>query len=276
VVRTLTRVAAGAAPNRHDRAGPGDLGDLRCHQLLRRHHPGSASRCGPASSGGAIDSSPAVANGVVFVGGHDDDKLFAFDANGVTNCSGTPTTCSPLWTATTGSDIQSSPAVANGVLYVGSWDHNFYAYDAAGMTNCSGTPKTCGPLWSFTSGMKSALLQRWKTACSTARSHPVRVTLCGRSLGAASPTPTTPKGAAQTVRGCARRLAMSNNWCVAGGMGLDTPTPDRETRSSAGWRKEEATRRTLTRRACHGRRRLPARTTLARPLEQSTTGRRSH
>ena len=28
-----------------------------------------------------------------------DAKLFAFDANGVTDCSGTPTTCSPLWTA---------------------------------------------------------------------------------------------------------------------------------------------------------------------------------
>src|SRR5712692_3958655 len=59
-------------------------------------------------------SSPAVANGVVYVGS-DDDKLYAFKANGC----GQPT-CSPLWTASVGSAIWSSPAVANGVVYVGS------------------------------------------------------------------------------------------------------------------------------------------------------------
>src|SRR5205823_9213817 len=64
-----------------------------------------------------------------------------------TNCSGSPKVCSPLWTAATGADVYSSPAVANGVVYVGSQDGKLYAFDAAGTTNCSGTPKTCYPLW---------------------------------------------------------------------------------------------------------------------------------
>jgi outer membrane protein assembly factor BamB len=44
--------------------------------------------------------------------------------------------------------VRSSPAVANGVVYVGSDDHRLYAFDAAGTINCSSTPKTCTPLFS--------------------------------------------------------------------------------------------------------------------------------
>jgi outer membrane protein assembly factor BamB len=69
---------------------------------------------------GAIDSSPAVANGVAYVStayGH----LYAFDAAGVINCSGAPKTCTPLWIGPTGAQVASmSPVVANGVVYVGS------------------------------------------------------------------------------------------------------------------------------------------------------------
>ncbi|MGW9211334.1 outer membrane protein assembly factor BamB family protein [Embleya sp. NPDC055664] len=36
-----------------------------------------------------------------------------------------------LWTYTTADRVTSSPTVANGVVYVGSWDHNVYALDAA-------------------------------------------------------------------------------------------------------------------------------------------------
>src|SRR5215472_16220935 len=75
-----------------------------------------------ATTGSSIDSSPAVANGVVYVGSWD-GKLYAFKAD---RC-GQPT-CSPLWTATTGNQIHSSPAVANGVVYVGSYDHKLYAF----------------------------------------------------------------------------------------------------------------------------------------------------
>jgi len=74
-----------------------------------------------------VASSPAVANGVVFVGSYD-GKLYAYDASGSTDCSGTPKTCSPVWTATTGARILSSPAVADGMVYVGSSDYNFYAF----------------------------------------------------------------------------------------------------------------------------------------------------
>ncbi len=72
-----------------------------------------------AATGSLIRSSPAVANGVVYVGS-DDDHLYAFNAQ----------TGASLWSAATGSFISSSPAVANGVVYVGSSDGNLYAFDA--------------------------------------------------------------------------------------------------------------------------------------------------
>jgi hypothetical protein len=53
-------------------------------------------------------SSPTVANGMVYIGGHDGD-LFAFNA-----ANGTP-----QWAANSGGPITSSPTVANGVVYVG-------------------------------------------------------------------------------------------------------------------------------------------------------------
>ena len=66
-----------------------------------------------------------MANGVVYIASagpasHDLPALYAFDANGVTNCSGTPKVCQPLWTAplSTGDITSRSPIVANGVVYV--------------------------------------------------------------------------------------------------------------------------------------------------------------
>lgn len=112
---------------------------------------GAPKKCTPlwsAVTGKSIYSSPAIANGTVYVGSFD-RKLYAFDAAGSTNCSGSPgsaKSCTPLWTATTGGEIESSPAVANGVVYVGSDDGSVYAYDAAGATNC--TAGDCSPLWS--------------------------------------------------------------------------------------------------------------------------------
>lgn len=94
--------------------------------------------------------SPAVANGIVYGQSPLSATLYAFDANGVTNCSGTPTTCSPLWTASPGGYLNGppSPAVANGIVYTDSGA----VFDANGNTNCSGTPKTCRPLWSYNVG----------------------------------------------------------------------------------------------------------------------------
>ncbi len=64
-------------------------------------------------------SSPAVANGIVYVGSLD-HNLYAINA----------TTGKMLWTVTTGDQIYSSPAVSKGIVYVGSFDSNLYAVNA--------------------------------------------------------------------------------------------------------------------------------------------------
>jgi outer membrane protein assembly factor BamB len=118
---------------------------------------GNPKTCGPlwsASLDGAIFGTPAVAKGVLYTGTEfaSGGGLYAFDARGVTNCSGTPNICAPLWSAPVGGIDYSSPAVANGVVYVGSLDHNLYAFDASGTINCAGTPETCTPLFTATTG----------------------------------------------------------------------------------------------------------------------------
>ncbi len=99
---------------------------------------------GAIGAAGTISSSPAVVDGVVYVG-TTGGTLEAFDATGTTDCSGSPKLCTPLWTAATGGSILSSPTVANDIVYVGSTDGHLYAFDRAGVTNCSGV--TCAPLW---------------------------------------------------------------------------------------------------------------------------------
>jgi outer membrane protein assembly factor BamB len=87
-------------------------------------HLGSGDATYPASS-------PALVNGVVYVGSFD-DHLYALDA----------ATGAKRWSFRTGASIRSSPAVANGVVYVGSEDGRLYALDDA-----TGTQR-----WSFQSG----------------------------------------------------------------------------------------------------------------------------
>lgn len=82
------------------------------------------------STGGAIHSSPAVVNGVVYVGSRD-GYIYALDA----------ATGEELWSFRTGSWVESSPVVVNGVVYCGSNDGQLYALDAA----------TGNKLWSFVS-----------------------------------------------------------------------------------------------------------------------------
>lgn len=69
---------------------------------------------------GAVISSPAVVNGVVYFGSTD-SNLYAVDAT-----SGTL-----KWKFPTGSWVVSSPAVAGGIVYFGSYDSYYYALDAA-------------------------------------------------------------------------------------------------------------------------------------------------
>src|ERR1700675_377633 len=56
------------------------------------------------------------------------------------------------WTGATGAAMNSSPAVANGVVYVGSFDHKLYAFDADGRATCNGVPTACVPLWTAMTG----------------------------------------------------------------------------------------------------------------------------
>jgi outer membrane protein assembly factor BamB len=87
-------------------------------------------------------SSPAVANGVVYIGSAD-HRLYAFNAKGCGKSA-----CLPLWAGTTGNGIiESSPLVVNGVVYVGSFDKKLYAFSASGCGK-----RLCTPLWTAATG----------------------------------------------------------------------------------------------------------------------------
>jgi outer membrane protein assembly factor BamB len=62
-------------------------------------------------------SSPAVANGVVYIGS-DDGNVHALNAR----------TGVRLWSYLTGSGANSPTAVADGTVYIGSSDYNVYAF----------------------------------------------------------------------------------------------------------------------------------------------------
>jgi PGF-pre-PGF domain-containing protein len=83
------------------------------------------------TAGNMVTSTPAVDNGMVFVGSYD-RKLYALDAtDGVM-----------IWNYSTGGAISSSPAVSGNTVFVCVRDGNLYAIDKA-----SGTK-----LWNFTAG----------------------------------------------------------------------------------------------------------------------------
>lgn len=83
------------------------------------------------ATGNGVLSSPAVANGAVYVGS-EDHNVYALNA----------TTGTELWSFPTSSGVYSSPAVANGMVYVGSENGTIYALNAT-----SGAQ-----LWSFATG----------------------------------------------------------------------------------------------------------------------------
>jgi outer membrane protein assembly factor BamB len=82
-------------------------------------------------TGGAVGSSPAIANGVVYIGS-EDYNVTAINA----------TTGAKIWNFTTGGTVWSNPAVANGVVYVGSNEPNVYAINAS----------TGAKIWNFMTG----------------------------------------------------------------------------------------------------------------------------
>jgi len=92
---------------------------------------------GDAGKDSVLESSPTVADGVVYVGAFD-GRLYAFDAQG---CGGA-SLCQPLWTGKTGGSIESTPVVAGGRVYVGSDDGRLHVFDAHG---CGAA--RCRALW---------------------------------------------------------------------------------------------------------------------------------
>jgi outer membrane protein assembly factor BamB len=91
-------------------------------------YPGTSITSSPAlkwsfHTGGPIAASPAIANGVAYIGSYD-GKLYAIDIK-----SG-----AKLWDFKTGSRINSSAAISGGVVFFESYDGNFYALDAANGT----------------------------------------------------------------------------------------------------------------------------------------------
>ena len=82
-------------------------------------------------TGGPVSSSPAVADGMVYVGSAD-GNLYALDRS----------TGALRWKFATKSRVVSSPAVANGMVFFGSYDGTFYAVDGR-----SGALK-----WKFSTG----------------------------------------------------------------------------------------------------------------------------
>src|SRR5438046_2810818 len=89
------------------------------HRRQRVLVPGSVDWL--AQTGDVVEASPAVADGIVYVGSND-GGVYAFDA----------TSGAPVWKSPTGGPVFSSPAVANGVLFAVSNDGYLYAFDAAG------------------------------------------------------------------------------------------------------------------------------------------------
>ena len=101
---------------------------------------------GQIGSGSAftVPGPPVVSGGVVYVGSDtgatpDTGQLTAFPAS----CGTGGATCSPLWTASTSGQIDGTPTVAGGVVYVGDDSGTLYAFPAS----CGTGGATCSPLW---------------------------------------------------------------------------------------------------------------------------------
>src|SRR5712675_2392356 len=92
-----------------------------CENVLNVNNVGNLGLKWSYVTGASVYSSPAVANGVVYVSS-EDGAVYALEAS----------TGAKLWSYTTGGGVfGSSPAVENGVVYVGSDDANVYALNAS-------------------------------------------------------------------------------------------------------------------------------------------------
>jgi outer membrane protein assembly factor BamB len=82
-------------------------------------------------SNGKIFSSPAISNGIVYIGS-EDHNLYAIDQK----------TGKQVWKYTTDGPVHSSPAVYNSMVFFGSFDGNYYMLNA----------KTGSLIWKFKTG----------------------------------------------------------------------------------------------------------------------------
>ena len=149
---------------------------LRRPTCSMRWTPRPASSCGSLSSAAVWSPRPRWST-VWSTWALDDTTVYAVNA----------ATGAPRWSYTTGGHVTSSPAVANGVVYVGSQDKNIYALNAV----------TGSKLWSYpTEGDGEVLarssqrcglrrVSRWQRLCATRRDrgeavelHQIR-RLCG-------------------------------------------------------------------------------------------------
>jgi outer membrane protein assembly factor BamB len=88
---------------------------------------------------GAFESSPAVANGIVYIGS-DDGNLYALNASNGDKIWNYTTSFQQTYL--TGNQVTSSPAVSQGIVYVGSVGGNIYAFNAT----------TGDKIWSYYTG----------------------------------------------------------------------------------------------------------------------------
>ncbi len=101
----------------------------------------------PTSSPGG--QAPLIENGVLYTtvvtANGEPTYLEAFDASGK-SCSGTPVTCAPLWTSTVFTNFRGM-TIADGEVFIMTYNYGLLAFDAAGNNGCTGSPKVCAPIW---------------------------------------------------------------------------------------------------------------------------------
>jgi outer membrane protein assembly factor BamB len=94
-----------------------------------------------------IFATPAASDGVLYVASLAGPS-YAFDANGLTRCGGTPRVCAPLWTAAGTTGAYGSPAVSSDRVFFTAGGR-VLAFDKRGVEGCTtvnGTT-TCSALW---------------------------------------------------------------------------------------------------------------------------------
>jgi outer membrane protein assembly factor BamB len=146
------------------------------------------SRCSRGWTGTSGDigySSPAIAEGLVAVGTND-GRLDVYDlaavrASVLSGSCAAPGACGPLWTAGMGREVHTTPAIVDGVVYIGGRDGRLRAFDA----RCRTDGGACTPLWVGRTGSdivnssptvadgvvylgaQNGRLYAWPTGCAT-------------------------------------------------------------------------------------------------------------